>query len=98
MIQKKGERSFLVRLDEKIKELGVVEVLRKGVKHFDKTIDLFYRKPSSSYNPKDATLYNANLFSVIQELVYSPKSQKSPGLNHFCKWHSYYHFRIEKSC
>src|SRR5690348_8821392 len=41
MIQKKGERSFFVRLDEKIKELGVVEVLRKGVKHFDKTIDLF---------------------------------------------------------
>ena len=51
MLQKKGERSFLVRLDEKIKELGVIEVLRKGVKHFDKTIDLFYRKPSSStYN------------------------------------------------
>src|SRR5437868_1289798 len=48
MIMKKGERSFLVRLDEKLKELGVIEVLRKGVKHFDKTVDLFYRKPSSS--------------------------------------------------
>ena len=35
MIQKKGERSFLVRLDEKIKDLGVVEVLKKGVKHFE---------------------------------------------------------------
>ena len=33
MIQRKGERNFLVRLDEKIKELGVIEVLRKGVKH-----------------------------------------------------------------
>jgi type I restriction enzyme R subunit len=71
MIQKKGERSFLVRLDEKIKELGVVEVLRKGVKHFDKTIDLFYRKPSSTYNEKDAALYAANVFSVTQELKYS---------------------------
>ncbi len=71
MIQKKGERSFLVRLDEKIKELGVIEVLRKGVKHFDKTIDLFYRKPSSSYNSKDAARYTANLFSVTQELKYS---------------------------
>ena len=40
MIRKKGERPFLVRLDEKIKELGVIEVLRKGVKHFDKTIDI----------------------------------------------------------
>ena len=71
MIQKKGERSFLVRLDEKIKELGVIEVLRKGVKHFDKTIELFYRKPSSNYNAKDAARYAANLFSVSQELKYS---------------------------
>ena len=71
MIQKKGERTFLVRLDEKIKELGVTEVLRKGVKHLDKTIDLFYRKPSSTYNTKDAARYNANLFSVTQELKYS---------------------------
>ena len=71
MIQKKGERSFFVRLDEKIKELGVIEVLRKGVKHFDKTIELFYRKPSSSYNAKDASRYAANLFSVTQELKYS---------------------------
>jgi type I restriction enzyme, R subunit len=71
MIQKKGERSFFVRLDEKIKELGVIEVLRKGVKHFDKTIELFFRKPSSNYNTKDAARYAANLFSVTQELKYS---------------------------
>lgn len=71
MIQKKGERSFLVRLDEKLKEIGVIEVLRKGVKHFDKTIDLFYRKPSSNYNTKDAARYQANIFSVTQELKYS---------------------------
>ena len=71
MLQRKGERSFLVRLDEKIKELGVIEVLRKGVKHFDKTIDLFYRKPSSTYNIRDAERYAANVFSVTQELKYS---------------------------
>jgi len=71
MIQKKGERAFLVRLDEKIKVLGVVEVLRKGVKHFDKTIQLFYRKPASAFNAKDAAHYAANLFSVTQELTYS---------------------------
>ncbi len=71
MIQKKGERSFLVRLDEKIKELGVIEVLRKGVKHFDKSINLFYRKPPSNFNQKDFTNYNSNVFSVIQELKYS---------------------------
>ena len=71
MLQRKGERAFLVRLDEKLRKLGVVEVLRKGVKHFDKTIDLFFRQPSSSYNEKDLKNYKANIFSVTQELVYS---------------------------
>ena len=71
MILKKGERPFLVRLDAKIKELGVIEILRKGIKHFDKTIDLFYRKPASNFNAKDADRYSANLFSVAQELKYS---------------------------
>ncbi len=83
MIQKKGERSFLVRLDEKIKELGVIEVLRKGVKHFDKTIELFYRKPSSSYNAKDAARYAANLFSVTQELKYSVSHENRLDLTVF---------------
>jgi type I restriction enzyme R subunit len=71
MIQRKGERSFLVRLDEKIQKLGIIEVLRKGVKHFDKTVELFYRQPSSNYNIKDLDKYKANIFSVTQELVYS---------------------------
>ncbi|MDP3007719.1 MAG: type I restriction endonuclease [Methylococcales bacterium] len=71
MIQKKGERGFLVRVDEKIKASGVIEVLRKGIKHFDKTIYLFYRKPASNFNSKDAANYAANVFSVTQELKYS---------------------------
>ncbi len=83
MIQKKGERSFLVRLDEKIKELGVIEALRKGVKHFDKTIELFYRRPSSTYNFKDAARYAANVFSVTQELKYSLSHENRMDLTVF---------------
>ena len=83
MLQRKGERAFLVRLDEKIKKLGVIEVLRKGVKHFDKTIDLFYRKPSSSYNLKDLNKYRANILSVTQELVYSSENKNRLDLTIF---------------
>lgn len=83
MIQKKGERTFFVRLDEKIKELGVIEVLLKGVKHFDKTIELFYRKPSSTYNEKDSVRYAANLFSVTQELKYSLSQENRLDLTVF---------------
>jgi type I restriction enzyme R subunit len=74
MIQRKGERAFLVRLDEKLRKLGVIEVLRKGVKHFDKTIDLFYRQPASAYNVKDLEKYQSNIFSITQELVYSTEN------------------------
>lgn len=73
-IQRKGERAFLVRLDEKIRKLGIIEVMRKGVKdakYASKSIDLFYRQPASSYNVKDLLRYQANIFSVTQELVYS---------------------------
>lgn len=51
-MQRKVERSFLVCLDEKIQKSGIVEVLRKGIKHYDKTVELFYRQPSSNYNVK----------------------------------------------
>ncbi len=71
MLEKKGKRAFLVRLDKKIRENGIIETLRKGVKHFDKTVYLFYRQPSSSYNMKDRERFESNIFSVTQELVYS---------------------------
>ncbi len=70
-IQKKGKRAFLARLDDKLKKEGVVAVLRKGVKHFDKTVDLFYPQPSSVHNVKDQQRYAANIFAVMQELVYT---------------------------
>ncbi|GEM_PF-5455775 len=31
-IKEKGERSFLVRLDKRIQEKGIIEVPRKGLK------------------------------------------------------------------
>lgn len=83
MIESKGWRAFFIRLDEKIRKLGVIEVLRKGVKHFDRTIDLFYRQPASSYNTKDSDRFNANIFSVTQELVYSTQNANRLDLTIF---------------
>lgn len=70
-IIKKGERKFFSRLDEKIKKDGVIEVLRKGVKHLDRTIDIFYQEANSSHNSKDKFKYDSNIFSVTEELVYT---------------------------
>lgn len=52
-IIKKGEKAFLERLDSKIKKEGIIEVLRKGLKHLDRTVYFFYPQPNSDHNPKD---------------------------------------------
>ncbi len=70
-IQQKGERSFLLLLDKKIKEKGIIETFRKGVKHLDKIIELYYPEPVSNYNTKALKNFDANIFSVTQELIYT---------------------------
>ena len=76
VIQKKGIRPFLSRLNNKIKKEGIIEVLRKGVKHFDKTIFLFYPKPNSIHNIPECKKYKANIFSITQELYYTGNNKK----------------------
>lgn len=70
-IQQKGERSFLVRLDKGIREKGIIELLRKGVKFNDRTISVFYPQPNSNYNQRDMSRFDSNIFSVTEELVYT---------------------------
>lgn len=82
-IQAKGERAFLVRVDKKIQELGVVGALRKGVSFQDKTVNLFYAEPNSSYNHKDLVKYKANIFSVTQELIYTENNKNRIDLTIF---------------
>lgn len=74
-IIKKGEKAFLERLDSKIKKEGIIEVLRKGLKHLDRTVYFFYPQPNSDHNPKDKIKYEANIFSVTQELVYTDNNK-----------------------
>lgn len=70
-VEKTGKRAFIKRIDDEIKKHGIVHVLRKGVKHGGHVIKLFHKQPDSVYNQKTIELYEANLFTVTQELVYS---------------------------
>lgn len=74
-IVNKGDKVFFSRLDSKIKSNGIIEILRKGIKFFDKTIDLFYPEPNSEHNIKDRFKYESNIFSVTQELVYTDNNK-----------------------
>lgn len=61
---------FLSRLQGEISKRGIVDVLRKGIKHGPFDIDLFYGTPSPG-NPVAAERYAQNRFSVTRQLRYS---------------------------
>jgi type I restriction enzyme R subunit len=61
---------FLDRISNEIRNRGVIDVLRKGIKHGDSTFDLFYGTPTPG-NAKSAELFQKNRFSVTRQLRYS---------------------------
>lgn len=61
---------FLHRLQGEIAKRGVVDVLRKGIRHGPASIDLFYGTPTPG-NTKAVELFAANIFSVTPQLRYS---------------------------
>ena len=61
---------FLSRLEKEIGNRGVIDVLRKGVKHGAHDIELFYGTPSPG-NRTAAIQFAQNQFSVTRQLRYS---------------------------
>lgn len=67
----------LYRLNNQIKLIGIIEVLRKGITDNNIKLKLFYDKPVSNLNEKDTTLYNKNIFSVTRQVHYSNQNENS---------------------
>ena len=63
-------RNFLARLQGEIAKRGVIDVLRRGIKHGPHHVDLFYGTPSPG-NEKAKKLFAENRFSVSRQLKYS---------------------------
>ena len=61
---------FLHRLKGEITKRGIIDVLRKGVKHGPDSITLFYGSPTAN-NEKAKEFFNLNIFSVTRQLRYS---------------------------
>jgi len=76
-IVKRGEEKFLKRVAEQIRQRGIIDVLRTGVKDLDLTVFLYFKKPASNLNQKATELYNANIFSVTRQLHYSLNNNNS---------------------
>ena len=63
-------RQFLARLEKEIGSRGVIDVLRRGIKHQAHDLALFYATPSPD-NAKAVALHALNRFSVTRQLRYS---------------------------
>ena len=65
-----ARRKFLVRLQREVGRRGIIDVLRKGVKHGAYQLELLYGTPSPG-NPLAVKRYSQNRFSVVRQLRYS---------------------------
>ena len=68
---------LLNRVSKEIERRGVLDVLRKGVRDRGCYFDLTYFRPSSGMNPDHQRLYAQNRFSLVRQLKYSQKNEKS---------------------
>ena len=65
------------RLSREIDRRGVLDVLRKGIADRGCHFDLTYFLPSSGMNPEHQKLYTQNRFSLIRQLHYAQRNEKS---------------------
>lgn len=73
------EQKIIKRLNDQLQAKGIIEVLRKGITDgfTDTKLMLFYDKPVSTLNAVANAMYEANLFSVMRQVYFSPKDKKS---------------------
>ncbi len=61
---------FLHRLQGEIAKRGIIDVLRKGIKHGPHSITMFYGSPTAN-NEKARLMFGQNIFSITRQLKYS---------------------------
>ena len=76
-------QKLLDRLSRQVASRGVLDVLRKGFKDRGCDFKLTYFRPSSGMNPDHQRLYEQNRFSLIRQLHYSQRNEKSLDMTLF---------------
>ena len=77
------EEIFLKRVSSEIGKRGTLDVLRNGVKDRGAKFELAYFKPVSGLNPEHELLYSKNKFSLIRQIPFSQKYQKTLDISIF---------------
>ncbi len=71
---------FLKRLSREIETRGALDVLRRGIKDAGCRFELAFFRPSSGLNADLQKLYEGNLFTIVRQVKYSEKNEKSLDL------------------
>lgn len=74
------KEQFLKRVSSEIERRGALDVLRNGIKDSGCKFQLAYFRPASGLNEETRRLYQANLFSIVRQVRYSTKNEKSLDL------------------
>jgi len=74
------EERFLKRLASEIAHRGALDVLRNGIRDMGCRFRLAYFRPSSGLNEETRRLHRGNVFSVVRQLHYSERNNKSLDL------------------
>ncbi len=70
-----AEDTFFKQLEKALKNRGLLDVLRQGIKIVPGIkISLCYFRPASALEPKRVAEYEANILSVMKEVEYSQKN------------------------
>ena len=77
------EEQFLRRLSSEIRRRDALDVLRSGISDMGCRFRLAYFRPSSGLNEETRWLYLGNIFSVVRQLHYSERNNKSLDLTLF---------------
>ena len=75
--QKETPEKLLDEISRQIERRGVLDVLRNGVVDRGCYFDLTYFRPASGMNPDLQQRYAQNRFSLVRQLKYSQKNEKS---------------------
>lgn len=70
-------KMFIKRIKDEVDKRGTIDVLRRGVKDYGVSFDLFYPKPETSLNEQLGRLHSANIFSIVRQLYFSQRNNKS---------------------
>lgn len=70
------EQKIIDNLKKQLSARGSIDILKHGIKDYGVKLDLAYFKPPTNLNPEQFSLYQKNILSVTEELVYEEEKNR----------------------